>query len=129
MADHNKPTLTDLYTNWPNLLKARSDDCVKWLEGVTATNLPTGAKRWSSSGNLERWSGSAWSLLDSITLSGNGFKAAASSGVGYGRLTTVYTSGGAAIKASNGVDLGAFTDFDAPDISMNDLSYRLFLIL
>ena len=65
MADHNKPSLTDLYSAWPALLKARSDDAVTWLHGITATNLPVNAKRWdTASSTLQNWNGTAWTTLN-----------------------------------------------------------------
>ncbi len=64
MANWSNPTLTSTYTNFLSELKARDEDLAKQFDGQTVSNLPTGAIRWSSSGNKwEKWSGTAWGDL------------------------------------------------------------------
>lgn len=64
MADWSLPTLASLYTDFHDSLKARDNDALIWLEGSTSTNLPIGAKRWSTANSyFEKFDGSAWSPL------------------------------------------------------------------
>lgn len=64
MADWSLPTLSSLYTEFHDTLKARDDDALVWLDGSTSTNLPSGAKRWNSTNSyFEKFNGSAWSPL------------------------------------------------------------------
>lgn len=64
MADWSLPTLSSLYTEFHDTLKARDDDALIWLDGSTSTNLPSGAKRWNSTNSyFEKFNGSAWSPL------------------------------------------------------------------
>lgn len=53
MADHSKPALTDLYSNWTSLLGGRIDDAVKQnrTDTVTLVQPPTGMIRWNVSTN------------------------------------------------------------------------------
>lgn len=63
-ADWNTPALTDTYTNFLLYLKDRDVDALKMLDGITATNLPTLAKRWNAASNrFESWNGTAWAAL------------------------------------------------------------------
>jgi len=64
MANWSNPLLTSTYTDFLNELKNRDTDLALQFDGVTASNLPTGAIRWSSSINRwQKWSGSTWSEL------------------------------------------------------------------
>lgn len=64
MANFNNPTLTSLYTNMVNEVKDRDVDILKWLDGTSSTNLPSGAKRWNASNNyFEKFNGTSWSPL------------------------------------------------------------------
>ncbi|HFD81041.1 MAG TPA: hypothetical protein ENK05_11735 [Gammaproteobacteria bacterium] len=64
MADWNLPTLTDLYQDFLNLLKARDDDLAKMFDGTTSSNLPVGTIRWSdANARFEKWDGTAWTEL------------------------------------------------------------------
>lgn len=64
MADYALPVLTSTYTDLVNVLKARDDSAIKWLDGTTDSNLPSGAKRWNSTNSyFEKFNGSAWSPL------------------------------------------------------------------
>jgi len=77
MANHNLPTLTSTYTNFITELDGRLDDISIGFDPAltTATNLVTGAIRWSSaSSKWEKWSGTAWGNLATnyaISISGN----------------------------------------------------------
>ena len=63
-ADWSDPQLTDLYGDFLNLLKERDQDVLLMLDGITPTNLPTGAKRWSASNaRFEKWSSTVWEEL------------------------------------------------------------------
>lgn len=64
MADWSLPTLSSLYTEFHDTLKARDADALIWLDGSASTNLPSGAKRWNSTNSyFEKFNGSAWSPL------------------------------------------------------------------
>jgi len=64
MTDWSLPTLSSLYTEFHDTLKARDNDALIWLDGSTSTNLPSGAKRWNSTNSyFEKFNGSAWSPL------------------------------------------------------------------
>ena len=64
--DFTLPTLTSLYPDMVNLLKARDVDAVTWLDGTTSSNLPSGAKRWNSSASkFEKYDGTSWEPLAS----------------------------------------------------------------
>ena len=63
MADHSKPTVTSLYSNFVAELDARLDDLAVMLDPArtTTSNIPTGAIRWASaSSKWQLWNGSAW---------------------------------------------------------------------
>lgn len=64
MANWSNPVLTSTYTDVLNILKDRDVDLALQFDGVTPTNLPTGAVRWNSTINRwQKWSGSAWGEL------------------------------------------------------------------
>lgn len=79
MADHSKPALTDLYTNYTSNIKGRLDDIAKGMDPATIdpdpTNVPTNTIRWSSvSGKWEKYNGASWVDLTAtyaINISGN----------------------------------------------------------
>ena len=87
MANWSLPTLSDLYTNFRAYLTARLDDVAKMFDSalVSATNLPTGTKRWNSTASKwEKWDGSAWSPMATtygISISGNAATASQASGL------------------------------------------------
>lgn len=87
MANWSLPTLSDLYTNFRAYLSARLDDVAKMFDSalVSATNLPTGTKRWNSTASKwEKWDGSAWSPMATtygISISGNAATASKASGL------------------------------------------------
>lgn len=63
-GDFNKPTIDDLYTAVFTLMRENMAEVAKMLDASTATNIPTGAKRWNATTKrFEKWSGSAWSEL------------------------------------------------------------------
>lgn len=64
MADFNQPELTSLYADMVNVLKDRDASALKWLDGTTDSNIPSGAKRWNATNNyFEKFNGSTWSVL------------------------------------------------------------------
>ena len=64
MADLNQPTLSSLYADMLNILKDRDVSAIKWLDGSTDSNIPSGAKRWNSTNNyFEKFNGTSWSIL------------------------------------------------------------------
>jgi hypothetical protein len=68
MADHNKPVVTDNYTDVLSHIRGVDDDQARMFDPATTTptNLPTGAIRWNGAQNrFEKWSGSAWGVLTS----------------------------------------------------------------
>lgn len=77
MADHSKPTLTSTYASFVADLDARLDDLAFGLDPATtsASNLPSGAVRWSSgAAKWQKYNGSAWldlAALYAISISGN----------------------------------------------------------
>lgn len=63
-ANWNNPTLSSLYTDVLSLLKERDADLAVQFDGVSPTNIPTGAVRWNSAiSRWQKWSGSAWGEL------------------------------------------------------------------
>ena len=82
MADWSLPSLSSLYTAWKQLISDRLDDCAKMFDGVSATNLPAGTKKWSaSSSKWEKYDGTNWSDMASvygISISGNAASATTS---------------------------------------------------
>lgn len=76
-ADWSKPTLTDAYTVWPEMVKGRDEDAARLFDPATTspTNLPTGTIRWSSTNKrFEKFNGSSWSELEpqwAIGINGN----------------------------------------------------------
>lgn len=60
MANWANPTLTSTYTNFVTEVKDRDVEVALWFEGASPTNLPTNAKRLSSTGRFEKWNGSIW---------------------------------------------------------------------
>lgn len=93
MANWSLPTLTDLYANFRQYISDRLDDAAKMFDSalVTAINLPTGTKRWNSSGSKwEKLSGTTWSDMAAvygISISGNA--ATATTAGTAGSVTTV----------------------------------------
>jgi len=66
MANWSNPQLTSTYTNFVSEVKDRDIDLALQFDGVTASNIPTGAIRWNSSVNRwQKWSGTAWAELTS----------------------------------------------------------------
>lgn len=66
MANWSNPTLSSLYTDFLNELKARDTDLALQFDGVTVSNLATGTIRWNSTANRwQKWTGSAWGELTS----------------------------------------------------------------
>lgn len=64
MADFNQPALTSLYADMVNVLKDRDISALKWLDGTTDSNIPSGAKRWNATNSyFEKFNGSTWSVL------------------------------------------------------------------
>ena len=64
MADFNQPALTSLYADMVNVLKDRDISALKWLDGTTDSNIPSGAKRWNTTNSyFEKFNGSTWSAL------------------------------------------------------------------
>jgi Chaperone of endosialidase len=112
MADWNTPTLGSTYTNVLNNLKDRDVDVLKMLDGVTPTNLPSGAKRWNSSANtFENWNGTAWTpLLMTPTLANNAFlKASNAAGSGYINILGVNTIDQTVLSSANNLILQSAT--------------------
>ncbi|QKF72794.1 hypothetical protein AFAEC_0603 [Aliarcobacter faecis] len=67
MADFSLPTLVTTYADFLTQMKQRDEDIIKMLDGTTTSNLPSGAKRWNTSGNKwEKYNGSVWSDLSTL---------------------------------------------------------------
>ncbi len=67
MADWNSPVLTDLYSDFLSLLKARDDDLATMFDVGSPTNIPTNAVRWNSANSrFELWNGTTWVALSSL---------------------------------------------------------------
>lgn len=77
MADHSKPTITSLYSNFVTEMDARYDDLAVGLDpaATTATNVPTNSIRWNSASNKwQKYNGTVWndlSALYAINVSGS----------------------------------------------------------
>lgn len=77
MADWSLPQLGTEYIQWRQALDGRLVDAALMFDstGTSATNIPSGAKRWNStSSKFEKYNGSKWSDLSSlyaINISGN----------------------------------------------------------
>lgn len=66
MANWANPTLSSLYTDVMSVLKDRDNDLALMFDGVSPSNVPTGAIRWDSTANRwKKWNGSAWAELAS----------------------------------------------------------------
>lgn len=106
MANWSLPTLADLYANFRLYLSDRLDDAAKMFDSAltSPTNLPTGAKRWNSTGGKwEKWSGSAWSDMTTtyaISISGS---SASCTG------TSNYATTAGALNASNSYTVANLT--------------------
>lgn len=76
MADHTKPGISSEYLDFVDEMHARMDDIARALdpENTSATNLPTGAVRFSSAAKKwQAWTGSAWiDLADEYAISISG---------------------------------------------------------
>lgn len=74
MADWNKPDLGTLKSAFPGEVRAIATSAAK-MDFSSDTNIPTGALRYTTStGEVERWSGSAWQVVmarTSAMISGN----------------------------------------------------------
>lgn len=114
MADWSSPQLSATYTVFRQALNDRLVDAALMFDSAStsATNIPSGAKRWNSSASrFEKYTGSAWvelSSLYAINISGNAATATTlttsptlSGNVGIGRtaspLYSLDTSGNARI--------------------------------
>lgn len=111
MADHSKPVLTSTYTNFVSELNGRFNDIALGLasDTTTPTNTPTNAIRYNATNkNWERWSGTAWAVLDAgagygISITGSAAKWTTA------RTITLGTdlSGSVSIDGSSNVTLNA----------------------
>lgn len=65
--DFSLPTLTTGYVEFLAQMKERDEDIIKMLDGITSSNLPSGAKRWNSDGSKwEKYNGTEWSNLATL---------------------------------------------------------------
>lgn len=66
-SNFSLPTLVTLYSDFLTQMKSRDEDIATWFDGSTATNLPTGTKRWNNTGSkFEEWSGTGWTNLSTL---------------------------------------------------------------
>lgn len=72
MANWTNPTLTSLYADVINELKARDAELAIQFDGATPTNLPVNTIRWSATNNRwEKWNGTTWNVLSTSYRLGN----------------------------------------------------------
>ncbi len=65
--DFSLPTLATGYAEFLAQMKERDEAVIKMLDGITSSNLPSGAKRWNSDGNKwEKYNGTEWSNLATL---------------------------------------------------------------
>ena len=78
-GNFEKPVTTDLYTDILTLIRENQTELAKMLDGSTATNIPTGAKRWNETNKrFEKFDGSTWTaLVPDATTSASGLMSAA----------------------------------------------------
>lgn len=103
MADWSKPTVSDLYVNWPNLLADR-DLASATMFDAAISNTPAGAIRYDAAAQkLQRYNGTAF-IDQALSVAGGGTgaatAAAARANLGLGSLATqpanaISVSGGA----------------------------------
>lgn len=103
-GDFAKPRTSDMTrTDYAAAIRDNDAELAKMLDGSTALNIPTGAKRWNASSNkFEKWNGSAWvdmatSNTYGINIGGNANTAtSAASATSAGNATT---AGGLAVHS------------------------------
>lgn len=78
-ANFAKPISTDNYLDVLTTLRDNMTDLAKMFDGSSATNIPTGAIRWSTANKrFEQYNGSSWTALMPVaTQSADGLLAAA----------------------------------------------------
>lgn len=105
MADFNQPTLSTLYADVMDILKARDVDAISLAE--SPTNPPTGAMRWNrTDGKFQEWSGAAWvDRLISLAGGGTGASTAAGARTNLG-LGSIATQNSNAINITGGTIAG-----------------------
>lgn len=131
MADWNLPSITGLYTSFRQHLSDRLDDVAKMFDSATtsATNLPEGTKRWSSSGSKwEKLVGAAWSDLAAIyniNISGNATTATTASEC-LGNAATATLAGTATSVANNSITTLSVQDSSITPAKLSSLSKMFF---
>ncbi|MFO1157283.1 MAG: tail fiber domain-containing protein [Reyranellaceae bacterium] len=128
MADWNKPTASDLYTNWPSLLADR-DFASATMFDAAVSNTPTGAIRFDAAAQkLQRYNGTTF-IDQALSVGGGGTGASTASGaranLGLGGLATqpanaISVSGGAIDGTAIGATVqstGRFTTLTAGQIN------------
>lgn len=64
MADFSLPDLDSKYEPFTDAIKANDETVARWFDGTTDTNIPTGAKRWSTvNKRFEMFDGATWGPL------------------------------------------------------------------
>lgn len=64
MTDWAQPTINSQYDILVADFRDRDDDLARQFDGVTSSNIPTGAIRWSSANRRhEKWDGTSWAEL------------------------------------------------------------------
>lgn len=95
-ANWNNPILTDTYSNFLDLLKARDVDAATMAEAPT--NPPTGYIRWNATLNkFQKWSGAAW--VDLVLATAGGGTGATSLGTMAAQNATAVAITGGTINA------------------------------
>jgi hypothetical protein len=106
MADHSKPTIASLYSDFVTELNTRLNDITLGLSttNTSPTNIPTNAIRWNDSGNKwQKWNGSTLvDLASAYSININGSVGATTPSTG--AFTTLSTSGVASLAANSTVN-------------------------
>jgi hypothetical protein len=111
-ADWSKPISTTLYTSVLSIIDERLDDVAKMFNGLSPTNLPTGAFRIDGSSNnlLQTYNGATWDnqglSIQTLKVGINGANAAAT-------VTDIELGGDANLSAQG--DLNLYIDSDNND--------------
>lgn len=74
-GDFNKPTTTSAYSAYSSEITNNLESLAKWMDGTSDSNIPTDAKRFSSTNRrFEEYNGSSWGELLPMATSGQAYQ-------------------------------------------------------